>query len=527
MPQLDPNANYCEEEVPNANLNKQCSGSGQCDSPPQVRRGSTEASPKLERFANIQDPMKRLSLLSIPTSEDSWYNCTSGDESESESSFGTAGSCQDNLSSVSAVNDVRRTKKYYIARELMSSERIFVDALKLLNEDFRNVVLQANAKSDQRVIPVAVLDQILNYLPQLHNLNQDLLKDLQERIKNCNRKEQLDQIADVITKKGPFLKLYSSYIKDFEMITSALDDACKKYPQFAQLVKDFECREKVLANGSLLQYVGNGVQMSARCNKLALKHYMLKPVQRIPQYKLILHEYLKHLNSDSPEYEDTVAALKIVTDVANHANQAMKQGDNFSKLLHIQNSIVGGGYEVIRPGRFNDALLHTDVAQGSLRLHHELPLSGMRFPKAPNVVVPTNEEYLNEFSVISSTRSFTLSANSLQERDEWVSALNNAIKSNALRRGTFALAVDKNPSPQDDMGSTLGKNAPVWIPDSRVTMCQSCIMPFTVTFRRHHCRACGKVVCATCSANRAPLQYLKFQSARVCDECFFRLAEDR
>lgn len=28
--------------------------------------------------------------------------------------------------------------------------------------------------------------------------------------------------------------------------------------------------------------------MSPRCANLALKHYLLKPVQRIPQYKLLL-----------------------------------------------------------------------------------------------------------------------------------------------------------------------------------------------------------------------------------------------
>lgn len=41
--------------------------------------------------------------------------------------------------------------------------------------------------------------------------------------------------------------------------------------------------------------------------------------------------------------------------------------------------------------------------------------------------------------------------------------------------------------------STLGNQAPVWIPDARVTMCQICTSEFTMTWRRHHCRACGKV----------------------------------
>lgn len=39
----------------------------------------------------------------------------------------------------------------------------------------------------------------------------------------------------------------------------------------------------------------------------------------------------------------------------------------------------------------------------------------------------------------------------------------------------------------------LGSKAPVWIPDTRVSMCMLCTDDFTVTNRRHHCRACGKV----------------------------------
>ena len=35
--------------------------------------------------------------------------------------------------------------------------------------------------------------------------------------------------------------------------------------------------------------------------------------------------------------------------------------------------------------------------------------------------------------------------------------------------------------------------APVMVPDKSVSMCQVCGDEFTVIFRRHHCRACGKV----------------------------------
>lgn len=39
----------------------------------------------------------------------------------------------------------------------------------------------------------------------------------------------------------------------------------------------------------------------------------------------------------------------------------------------------------------------------------------------------------------------------------------------------------------------LGKQAPLWIPDSEAMSCMHCDMKFTVIKRRHHCRACGLV----------------------------------
>jgi FYVE/RhoGEF/PH domain-containing protein 5/6 len=57
---------------------------------------------------------------------------------------------------------------------------------------------------------------------------------------------------------------------------------------------------------------------------------MLKPVQRIPQYRLLLEDYLRHLSQTSPDWDDTRAALKIVRDVADHANRSIQLGVSYS-----------------------------------------------------------------------------------------------------------------------------------------------------------------------------------------------------
>jgi hypothetical protein len=51
---------------------------------------------------------------------------------------------------------------------------------------------------------------------------------------------------------------------------------------------------------------------------------------------------------------------------------------------------------------------------------------------------------------------------------------------------------------------------PRWQPDSEVTECPICKRQFSVFFRRHHCRKCGRVVCNDCSPHRItiPRQFI-------------------
>ncbi|KAM7400193.1 hypothetical protein PAMA_004744 [Pampus argenteus] len=67
--------------------------------------------------------------------------------------------------------------------------------------------------------------------------------------------------------------------------------------------------------------------------------------------------------------------------------------------------------------------------------------------------------------------------------------------------------------------SSLGEVAPVWVPDSQAPVCMKCDVKFTFTKRRHHCRACGKVFCATCCSLKCRLVYMDRKEARVCVTC--------
>lgn len=51
---------------------------------------------------------------------------------------------------------------------------------------------------------------------------------------------------------------------------------------------------------------------------------------------------------------------------------------------------------------------------------------------------------------------------------------------------------------------------PAWQPDAEVSDCPICGQHFTFWYRKHHCRKCGRVVCASCSPHRItiPRQFI-------------------
>ncbi|XP_030070824.1 FYVE, RhoGEF and PH domain-containing protein 6 [Microcaecilia unicolor] len=451
----------------------------------------------------------------VQSDEEEVMNSSDEDDSSSDSSKGDLDHLEDKQSRGAG----KKTKAYHIAKEIMSSEKVFVDVLKLLHIDFRDAVAHASGQLGKTVIEDKILNQILYYLPQLYELNRAMLRELEERMAHWNEHQK---IADIFVKKGPYLKMYSTYIWEFEKSVALLDEQCKKNPGFAAVVREFE--------------------MSPRCASLALKHYLLKPVQRIPQYRLLLTDYLKNLSEESSDYKDTQVALAVVIEVANHANDIMKQGDNFQKLMQIQYSL-NGHHEIVQPGRvflkegtlmklsrkvmqprmfflFNDALLYTTPVQsGMYKLNNMLSLAGMKVRK------PTQEAYQNELNIESVERSFILSASSAVERDEWLEAISRAIEDHTKKKITFnpSKSLEEADPEKEEEDSPLGSKAPIWVPDTRATMCMVCTSEFTLTWRRHHCRACGKIVCQACSANKHSLEYLKNQPARVCDHCFGEL----
>ncbi|KAK8629218.1 hypothetical protein V6N13_078069 [Hibiscus sabdariffa] len=66
-----------------------------------------------------------------------------------------------------------------------------------------------------------------------------------------------------------------------------------------------------------------------------------------------------------------------------------------------------------------------------------------------------------------------------------------------------------------------------WMPNHSCRVCYDCDAQFTLFNRRHHCRLCGRVFCAKCTANSVPapsydpmIPLEEQEVVRLCDYCF-------
>ena len=198
----------------------------------------------------------------------------------------------------------RARKLQESAREVMTSEKSFLSVLKLICVEFRTQV--ESLEQEFKVIPHKEFAVFFKHLPQMVTVSEDMLRDFEDRIQHW---EHLPKIADVFVKKGHFLKIHKTYIDDFEHMTNHYTKCCEEFPYFKKVVAEFE---------------------KSKCRNLKLTDHMLTGAKRVMQYKMMLENYMKYLSEDSIDFDDTTAALKIVSDAADHCNNSLFAGVGFS-----------------------------------------------------------------------------------------------------------------------------------------------------------------------------------------------------
>uniref|UniRef100_A0A6A7FWS7 FYVE, RhoGEF and PH domain-containing protein 4 n=2 Tax=Hirondellea gigas TaxID=1518452 RepID=A0A6A7FWS7_9CRUS len=435
--------------------------------------------------------------------------------------------------------DPRQTKAYRIVCELLSTEQTYVQVLHLIDQEFQFRVDQENRA--HQMFPADHIPQIFSNIKSIYKLHHDfLLPQLTDRLRQW---ETCPRIGDIMTKLAPFLKMYTEYVRNFDHAMNLINSNQAKCSRFADIMTQ--------------------IHMLESCGNLTLQHHMLSPVQRIPRYEMLLRDYLRKLPVQDEDRHDTTKALHLVATAASHANEAMKKIDKFQTLLTVQES-VGGCVDLVSPTRelikqgkiikisarsgdhqerylylLSDLLLLCSPRLGGRVMHGPQHRLRARYNvENIHVLEGDNLETANTFYIRDASKTVELYTQTLDEKEAWIAALFCAIEETYRRKSSLRLSDHHIGVGEDGDYSTvlsyggggtsaelLGQQPPVLTPLDSAVRCMNCGAQFSMVKRKHHCRACGNVVCGKCSNYKQSLACENGRAVKVCRSCHAKLSQ--
>ncbi|XP_018594215.1 FERM, ARHGEF and pleckstrin domain-containing protein 2 isoform X2 [Scleropages formosus] len=317
-------------------------------------------------------------------------------------------------------------KAYFIAKEILTTERTYLKDLEVITVWFRSAVIKENA------MPEGLMNLLFSNIDPIYEFHRGFLKDIEQRLalwegrSNAHVKGEYQRIGDVMLSNMCALKEFTSYLQKHDEVLTELEKATKRLKKLETVYKEFELQKVCY---------------------LPLNTFLLKPIQRLMHYKLILERLCKHYAPHHRDHSDCKEALKVVAEMAAQLQSSLIRLENFQKLTELQRDLIGienltaPGRQFIREGclykltkkglqqrmffLFSDMLLYTSkgvTATNQFKVHGQLPLHGMLVEESENEwSVP------HCFTIYAAQRTIVVAASSKVEMTKWIEDLNMAI----------------------------------------------------------------------------------------------------
>ncbi|XP_061137440.1 pleckstrin homology domain-containing family G member 2 isoform X3 [Syngnathus typhle] len=194
-----------------------------------------------------------------------------------------------------------------VVMEIVETEQAYVRDLKSIVEDYLGCIIDCAALP---VNPEQVSALFCN-IEDIYEFNSELLEDLE-------RSRHAAAIADCFVERSEAFDIYTLY--------------CMNYPNSVSVLR--EC----MKNESLVRFFHE--RRATLKHSLPLETYLLKPVQRILKYHLLLQELAKHLDKSDPGYEVVEDAIITMTAVAWYINDMKRKQEHAVRLQEIASLLV-------------------------------------------------------------------------------------------------------------------------------------------------------------------------------------------
>jgi len=272
--------------------------------------------------------------------------------------------------------------------------------------------------------------KIFSIIEIIAKINGEFLQSLDVRMASWD--PNTTKIGDLLSQLTEKLKVYDRYINNYDTTMNAYGMCLQQKPKFADLIA--RARDLPDVKG------------------LDLLSFLIMPVQRIPRYILLLGDLLKNTPKEHMDYKETENALQKAKEIADFLNEGKRKAENASRVVVIQDSLIGLDEELVKQGRsyvregmvikkkknasdychfflLSDILLYTVQNKKKYKVKHKVPLTALICAD-----IPDTDLLRNAIKLTWGKKNWIVSTNSPTDKKAWMDDFRKAIAESTKKK---------------------------------------------------------------------------------------------
>ncbi|XP_023365439.1 rho guanine nucleotide exchange factor 10-like protein isoform X3 [Otolemur garnettii] len=202
----------------------------------------------------------------------------------------------------------------HILGSIVQSEGSYVESLKRILQDYRNPLMEMEPKALSARKCQVVFFRVREIL-HCHSMFQIALSS---RVAEWDSTEKIGDLFVASFSKSMVLDVYSDYVNNFTNAMSIIKKACLTKPTFLEFLK----RRQVCSP-----------------DRVTLYGLMVKPIQRFPQFILLLQDMLKNTPRGHPDRLSLQLALTELETLAEKLNEQKRLADQVAEIQQLTKSV--------------------------------------------------------------------------------------------------------------------------------------------------------------------------------------------
>nr|XP_048282573.1 rho guanine nucleotide exchange factor 10-like protein isoform X4 [Myodes glareolus] len=202
----------------------------------------------------------------------------------------------------------------HILGSIVQSEGSYVESLKRILQDYRNPLMEMEPKA----LSVRKCQVVFFRVKEILHCHSMFQIALSSRVAEWDSTEKIGDLFVASFSKSMVLDVYSDYVNNFTNAMSIIKKACLTKPAFLEFLK----RRQVCS-----------------ADRVTLYGLMVKPVQRFPQFILLLQDMLKNTPRGHPDRLSLQLALTELETLAEKLNEQKRLADQVAEIQQLTKSV--------------------------------------------------------------------------------------------------------------------------------------------------------------------------------------------